>query len=74
MLLCRHLLMAQGVEKDKLEDFPGYLLCSQVSCLGIKGQQPKTSRARTALAMIEVPQAQPGSPVRCCGSSYCCLW
>ena len=58
--------------KDKLEDFPGLLVCSQVACQGIKDRQLKASGSRTALVLDGLLQAQAGSLVRCCGSSYRC--
>lgn len=65
-----------------MEDFPKLLVCSQgawlrhelVACLGTEDQQPKASRSRAALVLDGVLQAQTGSLVRCCGSSYCCPW
>lgn len=61
MFFPRHLLVAKahwGVVKGKLEDFPGLLVCSQRSCLGIKGQQPKASWSRTDLGLGRVRQTR----------------
>lgn len=77
-VLPRHLLVAKPQcprmwGRIKQRTLLGFGLFPR-SLLGVEDKQLKASGFGAVLVLDRVLQAQAGSLVRCCGSSYHCLW